>query len=68
MRWSGRGDATDQPRIVLDTNALVSALLFGGRSLAWLVEAWQVRRTIPLASAQTAMELIRVLGYPKFRL
>ena len=64
------GEATrlKQPRIVLDTNVLVSALLFGGRSLAWLVEAWQVRRTIPLASAQTAMELIRVLGYPKFRL
>ena len=64
------GEATRliQPRIVLDTNVLVSALLFGGRSLAWLVEAWQDRRTVPLASAQTAMELIRVLGYPKFRL
>ena len=57
-----------QPRVVLDTNVLVSALLFGGRSLAWLVEAWQFRRATPLASAQTATELIRVLGYPKFRL
>ena len=57
-----------QPRIVLDTNVLVSALLFGGRSLAWLVEAWQFRRTTPLASTQTTMELVRVLGYPKFRL
>ena len=64
------GEATRliQPRIVLDTNVLVSALLFGGRSLAWLVEAWKVGRTVPLASAQTAMELFRVLGYPKFRL
>ena len=64
------GEATRliRPRIVLDTNVLVSALLFGGRSLGWLVEAWQDRRTVPLASAQTAMELIRVLGYPKFRL
>ncbi len=64
------GEATRliQPRIVLDTNVLVSTLLFGGRSLAWLVEAWQFRRTTPLASAQTATELIRVLGYPKFRL
>ena len=42
MQWHGRGDATRliQPRIVLDTNILVSALLFGGASLAWLVEAW----------------------------
>ena len=64
------GEATrlTQPRIVLDTNVLVSALLFGGRSLAWLVEAWQLGRTTPLASAQTATELIRVLGYSKFQL
>ena len=64
----GQATRLNQPRIVLDTNVLVSALLFGGRSLAWLVEAWQFRRTMPLASAQTTMELIRVLGYSKFRL
>ena len=64
------GEATRliRPRIVLDTNVLVSALLFGHRSLGWLVDAWQSGRTTPLVSAQTATEFARVLGYPKFRL
>ena len=64
------GEATRliRPRIVLDTNVLVSALLFSHRSLGWLVDAWQSGRTTPLVSAQTATELARVLGYPKFRL
>ncbi len=64
------GEATRliRPRVVLDTNVLVSALLFGHRSLGWLVDAWQFGRMTPLASAQTATEFVRVLGYPKFRL
>ena len=64
------GEATRliRPRVVLDTNVLVSTLLFGHRSLGWLVDAWQSGRVTPLASAQTATELVRVLGYPKFRL
>ena len=57
-----------RPRVVLDTNVIVSALLFGGRSLGWLVGAWQSGRITPLASAQTVTELVRVLGYPKFQL
>jgi putative PIN family toxin of toxin-antitoxin system len=54
--------------LVLDTNILVSALLFRGSRLAWLREAWQGGRIIPLVCAATAEELLRVLAYPKFRL
>jgi putative PIN family toxin of toxin-antitoxin system len=54
-------------RVVLDTNCLVSALLFGGR-LAWLRAAWQAGRIVPLFSRATTLELLRVLGYAKFAL
>ena len=57
-----------RPRVVLDTNVLVSALLFRAGSLRWLVDAWQTERVHPLASRATVAELLRVLGYPKFRL
>lgn len=56
------------PRIVLDTNVLVSALLFPARRLTWLREAWQSEAVVPLASGDTTRELIRVLSYPKFHL
>lgn len=56
------------PRVVLDTNVVVSALLFGRGRLAWLREAWQAGHFIPLVGHDTAHELIRVLGYPKFKL
>lgn len=55
-------------RVVLDTNVLVSALLFPAGSLSWLREQWQSRVVLPLASHATTAELIRVLSYPKFRL
>lgn len=56
------------PRVVLDTNCLVSALLFSRGRLAWLRHAWQGKRFIPLVSRDTVTELIRVLSYPKFKL
>lgn len=56
------------PRVVLDTNVLLSALLFRAGSLSWLRHAWQSGAIRPLASRDTAAELIRVLAYPKFRL
>ena len=56
------------PRVVLDTNCLISALLFSSGKLSWLRDAWQSKRFIPLASRDTAEELIRVLAYPKFKL
>ena len=56
------------PRVVLDTNVLISALLFRRGSLVWLIDAWQFERVRPLASKATVAEVLRVLGYPKFRL
>jgi len=56
------------PRLVLDTNVLLSALLFHQGSVAWLRHAWQSEAVRPLASRDTTEELIRVLAYPKFRL
>lgn len=54
-------------RAVFDTNVVVSALVFGQR-LSWLRHAWEEQRLIPLVCRETALELIRVLTYPKFRL
>lgn len=56
------------PRVVLDTNMVLSALLFGGRPAARVRVGWQSGRFVPLASKATAQELVRVLGYPKFKL
>lgn len=61
------GRLRQPPRIVLDTNVLISALLFDGE-VVWLKEAWQLAAATPLASRATASELIRVLAYPKFPL
>lgn len=55
-------------RVVLDTNVLLSALLFDEGRLAWLRRAWQDGILVPLLSRATAEELLRVLKYPKFRL
>lgn len=52
-------------RIVLDTNVLVSALLFKGR-LARLVELWKKGGIVPVISKETFAELRHVLHYPKF--
>jgi putative PIN family toxin of toxin-antitoxin system len=55
-------------RVVLDTNVVLSALLFGGGAAGWVRRAWQQGAILPLASTATAQELVRVLAYPKFRL
>jgi putative PIN family toxin of toxin-antitoxin system len=56
------------PRVVLDTNVVLSALVFTHGRAAALREAWQGGRCEPLVSKATVGELIRVLGYPKFKL
>ena len=56
------------PVVVLNTNLLMSALVFAGRRLAALRTAWQTGRCVPLMSQATAAELIRVLAYPKLKL
>ena len=55
-------------RVVLDTNTLVSALLFRNGRLSWLRLAWQRGDLVPLVCRRTVSELLGVLSYPKFRL
>lgn len=54
-------------RAVLDTNVILSALLFGGR-LERLHRAWRAGRFRLVMSRETTDELLRVMAYPKFRL
>ncbi len=54
-------------RVVLDTNVLVSALLFTGK-LSKIVDLWRQGKVIPLISRGTFEELGAVLEYPKFSL
>jgi hypothetical protein len=54
-------------RVVLDTNALISALLFGGEP-GRLVSLWERGRIVPLVSKDVLLEYVRVLGYRKFAL
>lgn len=54
-------------RAVLDTNVVVSALLFSGPP-SRLISAWQSGRLSPVVSAPILDEYIRVLAYPKFKL
>ena len=55
-------------RVVLDTNCLVSALIFSRGNAGRLRAAWQRGDIVPLVCRETVSELIRVLGYPKFKL
>lgn len=55
-------------RVVLDTNVVVSALLFDHGRLSWLRGSWQAAHFQPLVSEATTQELIRVLAYPRFDL
>jgi putative PIN family toxin of toxin-antitoxin system len=54
-------------RVVLDTNVLVSALLFTGTS-SELVPLWQKGAITALLSRGILDEYLRVLSYPKFQL
>lgn len=55
-------------RVVLDTNVVLSALVFGGGLPGQVRRAWQQGALVTLASTATVQELVRVLAYPKFRL
>jgi uncharacterized protein len=62
---------SDPLRAVLDTNVLVSALLYSNGELAWLPGAWQDGSVLPLASEDVIGELERILlhlGQKKFTL
>jgi len=55
-------------RVVLDTNVVLSALVFCGGAAGQVRLAWQRGLVLPLASTATVQELVRVLAWPKFRL
>lgn len=54
-------------RIVIDTNVLVSAVLFGG-SPGKLLEKCRQGDLKAFASEEIVTEILRVLAYPKFKL
>jgi len=54
-------------RVVIDTNVLVSLLLFGGIP-GELIPLWKTGKIQPLASKEIIDEYLRVLAYPKFKL
>jgi putative PIN family toxin of toxin-antitoxin system len=56
------------PRVVLDTNVVLSALVFARGRLAAVRNAWLAEACSPLVSRVTGAELVRTLAYPKFRL
>lgn len=56
------------PVVVLDTHLVLSALVFANGRLALLRMAWQSGHCAALTSKASALELMRVLGYPKFKL
>ncbi|MFA7424434.1 MAG: putative toxin-antitoxin system toxin component, PIN family, partial [Desulfosarcinaceae bacterium] len=53
--------------VVIDTNVVVSALLFGGKP-GQLVSHWQDGLIRPYASEAIIAEYLRVLAYPRFDL
>lgn len=54
-------------RVVLDTNVLVSSLLFRG-VVSKVVDLWETGKIIPVISRETFDEFKKVLAYPKFSL
>ncbi len=54
-------------RVVLDTNVVISALLFRGE-VSRLHTLWKNKAFIVVASKEMADEYVRVLAYPKFKL
>lgn len=55
------------PKVVIDTNVIVSALLFKGDSNK-IIALYQERKIIFLISKDILQEYIKVLSYPKFNL
>ena len=54
--------------VVIDTNAVISATLFGSGLMKPLRSAWQAGQVVPVISKETRAELLRVLAYEKFKL
>ena len=54
-------------KVVLDTNILISSILFTGE-LARIVDLWKRGRIVPVVSRETFDEFRKVLEYQKFGL
>jgi putative PIN family toxin of toxin-antitoxin system len=54
-------------KVVLDTNILISSLLFKG-TLSRIVDLWKDGKILPVISRETFHEFKTVLEYPKFKL
>ena len=61
------GEKKKLKRVVLDTNVLVSALLFKGE-LSKIVNLWEKGSIVPIISRETFEEFRKVLAYAKFSL
>ena len=55
-------------RLVLDTNSALMPITRTTSNDAWIREAWEQRRFIPLISDDTELELIRTLSNRRFGL
>jgi len=56
------------PRVVLDTNVVLSTLVFAQGRVAAVRRGWHDGRCRPIVSPATVGELMRALAYPKFKL
>lgn len=54
-------------RVVIDTNVMISALLFGGTP-GRLIPLWKSGTVKPIISREILEEYLRVLSYPRFNL
>ena len=54
-------------RVLIDTNVLISGLLFDGNP-GELVKLWKKGQIVPLCSKEIVKEYLRVMAYPKFQL
>lgn len=62
------GSQKETLKAVLDTNVVVSALVFEQGTMTWFRQAWQRVLFVPLVDQHAIQEVIRVLGYPKLNL
>ena len=56
------------PRVVLDTNVLISAVVFTGGLMGHFRKLWTSEKILPCTSKDAVKELIRVLANPRFKL
>jgi len=62
-----RGEPVTPNRVVVDTNVIISALLFSGPA-SRLVDKWKSRSIVLLATKEIIQEYLRIFAYPKFAL